>query len=272
MDRLQQKHNLFVKLGALFGPLQRLVAHPEQYDDQERAEVLGRFFAEYMTLQREFSTFSTGQPGHSYAIQDVQFSMVLNFVHARLLDGHPLEKVVPEEFAKALAAIDAVPIPRTSVILEAGSPFTAYCRLRQLCEVDATVSLTWLDPYLDANIFHRFLSSVRIQVPVTLVTCEPSASKQNKVRWMRFIDVSRLYAQERGDAGYRLVVQPSLHDRWVVFDAKRIYNLGGSAKDAARRDYFTITTVEASVCNLQTVHRLIISGTEYFGPSTPSHL
>jgi hypothetical protein len=189
------------------------------------------------------------------------------------MNGQPIEKVVSETFPKAQAAIDAVPVPRTSVILEAGSPFTAYCRLRELCEVDATVSLIWLDPYLDANIFHRFLSSVRPQVPITLVTSEPGsrAGRQNQNRWTRFLDVSRLFAQERGVPGYRLVVQPNLHDRWVVFDAKRIYSLGGSAKDAATREYFTITTVEASPTNLKTIETHTTSGIEFFGPSTPVH-
>lgn len=274
MDRLQHKHSLFVKLGALFGPLQHLTAHLDQYDEQERAEALGRYCAEFPTLNQEFLQFSQGQPGHSYAIQFHQFNAALDAVRWRLMDKQPLEKVVTEEFAKALSAIDTVPIPRTSVILEAGSPFTAYCRLRQLCEMDATTSLTWLDPYLDASVFHRFLSGVRPQVPVTLVTCEPGphAGKQNKDRWICFIDVSRLYAQERGTVAYRLVVQPSLHDRWVVFDAKRIYNLGGSAKDAANRDYFTITTIESTPLNLEAVENIINSGAEFFGANTSNHL
>ncbi|HEU5124631.1 MAG TPA: hypothetical protein VFW05_11275 [Verrucomicrobiae bacterium] len=273
MDRLQHKHSLFVKLGALFGPLQHLIAHPDQYDEQERAEVLGRYCAEYSILEKEFRDFVEGQPGHRYLIQYSEFSSALNSVRVRLTGKQSLEIVVNEEFTKAVSAIDAVPIPKTSVILEAGSPFTAYCRLRQLCEMDATTSLKWLDPYFDASVFHRFLSDVRPKVPVTLITCEPGthAGKQNKDRWTRFLDVSRLYAQERGIASYRLVVQPSLHDRWVIFDSKRIYNLGGSIKDAASRDYFTITTIESTQSNLEAVENIIISGTEFFGPNTPIH-
>jgi hypothetical protein len=264
---------LFVKLGALLGPLQDLVARPDQYDEQERAETIARYCAEFPRLKEEFRTFTQSQPGHSYDIPYFQFHIALDSVRSRLINGQPIEKVVPEEFAKAQAAIDAVPIPQTSVIIEAGSPFTAYCRLHELCELDTTVSLMWLDPYLDANIFHRFLSSVRPQVPITLVTSEPGphAGKQNKDRWTEFLDVSRLFAQERGVSGYRLVIQPNLHDRWVVFDAKRIYSLGGSAKDAATRDYFTITTIEASQTNLRTIETHATSGIEFFGKNTPAH-
>lgn len=274
MDRLQQKHDLFVKLGALFGPLQRLVEHPDQYDEQEKAETLARYFAEYGRLQKEFLSFSTGQPGHDYAIEYDKLYFALEGVKFRIMGNIPLKEVVSSQLSIAQAAIDAVPVPTTSVILEAGSPFVAYCRLRELCEADATTSLVWLDPFFGASIFHRYISSVRPTVPVTLVTSEPgqNAGNQNRTRWTEFLDVSRLYAQERGPALYKLVMLPNLHDRWAVFDGKRIYSLGGSAKDAGIKDYFTITSVESSPTNLQRLQTHIDTGTELFGPSTTNHV
>lgn len=275
MDRLRQKHDLFVKLGALFGPLLRLVENADQYDEQERAETLARYFAEYRGLQEEFRSFCEGQPGHDYAIQFYRFFTALDGLRGRLVEtSAPLELVVGEQLAIAQSAIDAVPIPRASVIMEAGSPFTTYCRLRELCEVDATNSLMWLDPFFDANVFHRYLSNIRQQVPVTLVTTEPSpnAGRRDKTRWTEFLDLSRLFAQERGPSRYRLVVQPSLHDRWVIFDGRRIYSLGGSAKDAGAKDYFTITSVMSSTENLDRIQAHIDSGTEWFGEGTPQHL
>jgi len=206
-------------------------------------------------------------------IQNDRFAQTLGAMSVRLANKRPLENVVPELFADALAALDAVPIPRTSVILEAHSPFTAYCKLRELCQVDATKTLTWLDPYLSANIFHRYLSSVRLNVPVALVTSEPkSGNPKEKARWTEVLDLSRLYARERGPNLYRLVVCPSLHDRWVVFDEKRIYSLGGSAKDAGSKDYFTITSVESSAENLQKIQTQIATGTDFFGPKALQHL
>lgn len=274
MDRLQQKNSLFIKLGALFGPLLRLVENPDQYDDQERAEIFAQYCAEYPNLISAFRVFATGQPGHFYEIEHRKFLHALNGLREKLAKNVYLAEAVKEQLAIAQAALDAIPVPRTSVILEAGSPFTAYCKLKELCEADATSSLVWLDPFLSGSIFHRFLSSVRATVPVTLVTCEPGAhaGRRDKTRWTEFIDISRLYAKERGPAVYRLVTQPSLHDRWIIFDKKRIYALGGSVKDAGDKDYFTITSVEASPENLKKIQMHIDSGIEHFGPTTPHHL
>ena len=274
MDRLQQKNSLFIKLGALFGPLLRLVENPDQYNYQERAEILARYSSEYSNLTNEFNEFAQGQPGHYYKIEYYKFHGALHNVFVRLLQNHPLVHVVKEQFIIAQTALDDIAVRRTSVILEAGSPFTAYCRLKELCEADATNSLVWLDPYFSASIFHRFLSSVRSTVPVTLVTSEPGAhvGKGNKQRWIEFLDISRLYAKEQGQSLYRLIIQPSLHDRWIIFDTKRIYALGGSIKDAGDKDYFTITSVEASPENLQKIQTHIDTGTELFGPQTPHHL
>jgi hypothetical protein len=274
MDRLQEKNNLFFKLGALFGPLLRLIENPDQFDDQEKAETLARYFAEFPKLNNEFMIFAKGQPGHFYQIEWQKFSQALDGVRIKIFQNLPLIDIVKQQLAIAQAALDAIPVPRTSVIMEAGSPFTTYCKLKELCEADTTNSLIWLDPFLSANIFHRFLRSLRDTVPVTLVTSEPGehAGKQDKIRWTEFLDISRLFAAERGPARYCLVIQANLHDRWIVIDDKRIYALGGSAKDAGNKDYFTITSVEASQQNLQKIRDHIYSGKELFGPQTPNHL
>jgi len=273
MNRLEEKNKLFLKLGALFGPLERLIDHPSQYNEQEKSETLARYFSDYSKLQEEFRAFSLGQPDHNYAIEFNNFFNALYGVLGRLIGKQDLETVVREQLSIAISCIDAVPIPATSVILEAGSPFTAYCRLRELCEVDATKCVIWLDPYMGESIFHRYLESVRKDVQITLVTCEPgpNSGKRNKKRWSDFLDISRLVAQERGESLYKLYVQNSLHDRWVIYDEKRIYSLGGSAKDASVKDYFTITTVEQSPENLAKIQNNIDTGIEYFGPNTTVH-
>jgi len=272
-DLLHEKHELFVKLGALFRPLQQLVGYPERYDDQEKEVAIAQYCDEWPQLGKEFEAFCDEQPGRKYAVPYKRFFNALSCVQAKLTAGVPLEDLVPEQKMIAQAAIDSVPLPRTSVILEAGTPFTAYRRLRKLCEIDAAASLVWIDPFLDSSIFHRYVDHVRPDVAVTLVTSRPKASAdgRDRTRWDGFWDVSRLYAQERGKELYRLVAQPTLHDRWVMFDGKRIYSLGGSAKDAATRDYFTITQIDASAANLQCIQTQIEKGTELFGPSTPTH-
>ena len=85
MDRLQQKNSLFIKLGALFGPLLKLVEHPDQYNYQERAETIARYSAEYNNLINEFNEFAQGQPGHYYRIEFNKFSAALHGVCSKLL-------------------------------------------------------------------------------------------------------------------------------------------------------------------------------------------
>jgi hypothetical protein len=141
-----------------------------------------------------------------------------------------------------------------------------------LCETDATSALVWIDAYLDASIFRRYLRDVQPQVRVTLVTSEPKAGKHDKGRWAEFLDVSRLYAHEHDQAHYRLVVhRDSLHDRWILFDGKRLYGLGGSAKDAGNKQYFTLARLDGSPENLKVIQDHVDTGIEYFGPNTPHH-
>jgi hypothetical protein len=272
MDRLQEKYILFTKLGALVGPLQRLVDHPEQFDEQESARVIARYCDEHRRLASEMKTFSKGEQGHDYLIQHSRFCNALDEIKVGLEYHKKLADLLPIATVKAQAAIDSIPVPSASVILEAGSPFTAYCRLRELCEVDTTASLAWLDPYLDASVFHRYLQDVRPTATIALVTCapQPTASRREQQRWSEFLDISRLFARER-PSSYRLLLEPSLHDRWLVLDSRRIYSLGGSAKDAAAKDHFTISAVDGTPANLAIIAQHESSGVELFGPSTPQH-
>ncbi len=276
MDRAQQKNELLIKLGALFGPLQRLVASPESYDEQERAEVIARYCAEFPKLMREFQAFSVGQPAHDYTIQYYNFHNAVYEVMSKLRTGQSeLPDILSRTLPLAQAAIAAIPIPRDAAIFEAQTPFSTYCKLKDLVEGDATNSIVWVDAYMASSIFHRYLRDLTFQASVTLVTCEPkaTAAKRDEDRWTSFLDVSRLYALERGPTSYRLVVhQGLLHDRWLLLDHKRLYTLGGSAKDAGDKQYFTLARLDASTENLKKVQNHVDTGKEYFGAKTPQHL
>jgi hypothetical protein len=275
MDRLQQKNELFMKLGALFGPLQHLAESPGSYNEEERKEAIARYSNEWRKLEREFRAFSTGQAGHAYTIERRNFTLALYRVILDLDAGGNLADILARRVPQARAAIAAIPIPRNATILEAQTPFSTYCKLKDLVEGHATSSLVWIDAYMDCSIFYRYLRNLRPEVAVTLVTCEPkpSAGKREQERWASFLDVSRLYAQERGTGCYRLVVhQGLLHDRWLTLDNKRLYTLGGSAKDAGDKQYFTLAGIDASAPNLEKVQEHVDTGKEYFGKSTPTHL
>ncbi|QDV80283.1 hypothetical protein [Botrimarina mediterranea] len=273
MDRLDAKLDMLLKLGRLFGPLERLIEAPEDFNEQERAETLARYFSEFPKLNDECRKYSVGQAGHNYQIEFEKFFNALYGVFRQLQAGHELEKVVRNSVKDARDAIQAIPVPRSSVILEAGTPFTAFCKLRSLCEADAIRSLVWFDGYFGANIFHRYLQFVPDEVCVTLVAAEPGdrAGRPNRHRWEEFLDVSRLFAAEHGHDRYRLIIAKSLHDRWLVLDEKRIYAIGGSAKDAASTDYFTIASVEPTTANLQCIADTTSNGDEWFGPNSQSH-
>ena len=273
MDRLDAKLDMLLKLGRLFGPLERLIEASDEFDEQERAETIARYFAEFPKLNEECRAFSVGQPGHNYQIEFTKFFNALDGVAQRLKNGHTLQNIVRENLKIARDAIQAVPVPRSSVILEAGTPFTAFCRLRSLCEADAKHSLTWFDPYFGSSIFHRYLQFVDKNVCVTLVASEPGqhTGRANKDRWSEFLDISRLFAAERGHVKYRLVVANTLHDRWLILDDKRIYSLGGSAKDAASKDVFTITNVEPTPANQKCIEDTVTNSVEWFGSSSLTH-
>lgn len=276
MDRLQQKNEFFVKLGALFGPLQRLAGSPESYDEQERTEIIARYCAEYPRLKDQFRTFSQSLPGHDYVIQYQRFQEALDTTMYDLkADKQELGDILCRGLTQAKAAIAAIPIPRDATIQEAQTPFSTYCKLKDLVEADATSSLVWIDAYMASSIFSRFLRNVRSAISVTLVTCEPkpTAGKRDQNRWTSFLDVSRLYALECGATRYRLVVHGGLlHDRWLLLDNKRLYALGGSAKDAGDKQYFTIARLDASPENVKKIQAHVNTGTEYFGVNTPQHL
>lgn len=274
MDRLRQKNELFIKLGALFGPLQHLVSHPDEYDEQERAEVIARYCAQWSPLCSEVKAFCNGQAGHQYTVQRHRFFNALSSLQSGLESGQELSILIEQSLPKAQTAISEVPVPKTSEILEAGSPFTAFCKIKDLVEGDAAHELIWIDAYMDLSIFHRFLRGVAPGVAITLVTEEPRAnsSRRDRDRWTGFLDVSRLFAQERSSNSYRLIVHNSgvLHDRWLLLDGKRLFHLGGSAKDAADRSYFTIGRLDASPASVGQIQLHVSSGTEYYGPNNTS--
>ena len=181
-NRLQAKSDLLLKLGRLFGPLEKLVESPNDFDEQERAEVLARYFSEYPELLGAFCEFSLSQPGHNYLLECSKFQRSLELIASRVKQGDDLKEIINESLKMARDAVQTVPTSQSSTILEAGTPFTAYCRLRALCEADARYSITWFDPYFDPSIFHRYLQFVEETVLVTLVAAEPSPSAGRKNR------------------------------------------------------------------------------------------
>jgi hypothetical protein len=274
MDRKNEQADLIRKLGAFLAPLEDLVRRPAQFDSQARARVFARVFVEHDAISGAMSRFADGEPGHRYLIQNNQFhgalGVFMGFVYNKNdTDSlkHALEKYTPA----MQAAILEVPVEGVCGILEAGSPFTAYCRLKDIC--CATLqTLVWTDRYFDASVFHRYLREVREAATVTLVTLDSAkiTSTKDRARHSEFMDVSRLFATERGPDRYRLIANPDFHDRWMRCDGQ-LYALGGSVKDAGQKSDFAIGRIDPTAENIKKIEDLVTAGTELFGPANRTH-
>jgi len=267
MDRKKQQADLLYKLGLLLAPLQEIVEHPEEHDAASRTRAHARFVADAPILQKEIKDFTTSEPGHNY---ESKWAKCYNALHIlghqgseKLGDPEALKILLEEKYHVIRNAILSIPIPTDSLILEAYTPFSTYCAVKDLCQT-AAERLIWVDRYLDDSIFYRYLRDVSVNANVTLLTWP------NRTSDAGFINTSRLYATERGPDNYKLVVNQSIHDRWLCCDSK-IYQLGGSIKDASRKDHFTLSKIDATQENLNKIEQLLNSGTEIFGPAQPNH-
>ena len=101
MDRLQEKNDLLFKLGALFGPLQRLAASPTEYDEQERAEIIARYCDEYPRLHAAFDAFCRGHAGHHYMIEEKRFWSAVQGLMTDLLGYRDLGAALPDRLTDA---------------------------------------------------------------------------------------------------------------------------------------------------------------------------
>ena len=128
-----------------------------------------------------------------------------------------------------------VPADDPDVMMPPQSPFQTYIRLLAICGNTAT-RLELFDPYLDAEVFHRYLPGMRTGVEITLVT--EVANMRNPRRRDRIVAISELVALER-PAQYRLPEAPRIHDRHLRSDEK-IFHLGGSPKDASKMDFLQL--------------------------------
>jgi hypothetical protein len=84
------------------------------------------------------------------------------------------------------------------------------------------------------------------------------------------MDISKLFALERGPTGYRLIVSDDFHDRWLRCDDK-LFSLGGSIKDLGNDSTFTISKLDFTPENVKYFDDAINGGSEVFGPNNPIH-
>lgn len=271
MNRQEEKSNLIYQLGLLLCPLEDMAKHPEQYDQDVRTRAIARFQADCQEFIRAVASFINGEPGHSYQAQWESILDTRNTLsHWLRMDYEPeaLPDVLEEHRNAILTQIAAIPASAETESLEAHSLFSAYWKIKDLCQT-ATEILVFVDRYLDASIFYRYLRDLSPQVSVTLLTW-PLEKRDSQVS-AELRDVSRMYAAERGPEKYRLVVDDSIHDRWLRCD-DQMFQLGSSFKDAGATRYSTLSRLGSPEENLQELNRLLTTGTELYGQTQSEHL
>jgi hypothetical protein len=132
------------------------------------------------------------------------------------------------------------------------------------------------DPCLDVEALHRHLNTIPEGVRLTAVTSSDivdlpaAAPTSGKVlRRDRIVAVSELLAGQFPDR-YEFRVSTEQHDRHIRVDGV-ILHLGGSAKDAAKNDYFTISNLAPAQSTHAFLDAIIARATEWYGPSVRPH-
>ena len=130
--------------------------------------------------------------------------------------------------------------------LGAGAVHDYFEEIRQLA-AGATSDVLFIDPYIDATFVTRYLPQIPQGVSVRLLTAERQAAALRQS-----LD---LYQQQHG-AGAELRVLPnrSMHDRYLVIDARDVYQSGASFKDGARNAPTTINQIVDAAAELVRAH------------------
>lgn len=267
MDRKQEQAELIFSLGKLFGPLIEMSDNPGNFEAWERTRTLARFSANHPAFYQSVNRFLTSEPGHIYQIEMTKFSplinIMMNAISIAYNDNEKFKETVTDTRDKMLEIILSIPIPTSSQILDAHTPFSTFCFVKDKC-VTASNSIIWVDRYFDPSIFYRYLRDVPGEANVVLVTwpIEKCRGKREKERFIEFVDIFKLYQKERENSKIQLIFNENIHDRWLMID-KHIFNLGGSVKDASHKDYFTVSTIDPTEENFNKVNSLVEAGVEF---------
>ncbi len=276
MERKREQAELIFKLGLLLGPLLKIADKKNNYDREELVLAVARFFNERPKLDEAVGHFAKSEPGHNFFPQNTRIMRLLNQIQNAATDNpddeEALFSVIREVKPQVLSTILSIPVTSESTIHQAQTPFSTYCLVKNLC-LTSSEQIVWFDRYFDHKVFYRFLDDVNLNVLITLVTYPEHKliSKRDKDQHAKFIDISQLFAKERGPKGYRLLVNERFHDRWLRCD-KEMFMLGGSIKDIGQEITFTISKLDTTPENEKKFDEPIQQGTELFGSNQSTHL
>lgn len=267
-SRKEQQAELLIKFGDLIAPMEELVNYPDQQNEQTRAKASAKFAHDRESFQRLLNAFTQGEPGHNYTVESSHITKRLNgFTNQMVSYRDDTEKLRDQLLGlrnTVIINILAIPCELNSEVLEAGSPFTAFVKIRSICET-ASEQLVFVDPYMGQGTVRRYFHGIPEQVTLTVITKQRSGDE-----FRDFLDVSKLFADERGPSRYCLMYHPDLHDRYLKCD-ESVYHLGGSLKDAGRKSGYTVSKITVASDGETEVLKLLGESTEQFGPNRSNH-
>lgn len=183
-----------------------MIRSPGQYDIEERTKIIARFFHDGRTVKEQASRFFSGEEGHDYNNHRHHFWGLMCKLDNRYVPEDELLGLIPEIAGETLAVVSSVPVTLDAAIHDARTPFSTYALVKDLCST-AQKEVVWTDRYFDQSLFHRYFRDTSASVWITLVTwpAAKTTGRHDQARVGDFMDVSRLFAQERGPQRYRLV-------------------------------------------------------------------
>jgi len=270
MNRKREQAELLFQLGQLVGPIMKVAEDPDSYDSDERKRILARYFHDEPAFVQAFDRFTRGESGHHYRAEMSRVcNQTANFASlVTRSDEEQLYQHIRDLHKALFELVYSIPIPAESCIQAAYTPFSTYCLVKNLCSTCIT-QIVWMDRYFDQTIFCRYFVDTPTSVQITLVTWPDTKckGKRDQQRYSEFIDISRLFAQERGLQSYRLITSEDFHDRWLRCDDK-LFLLGGSIKDLGKDATFTISKLDSTPENIQHFDDAVNSGIEVSEPTS----
>ena len=265
-DRKEEQADLLIQFGDLIAPLEGLVALPEKQTPQTRSRACAKFIHDLQLFQQNVQQFVTGELGHHYSVERQGIIGSLNIFSSQLDQFRDDPEVIKSRLADLRETVKrnilSIPCDVEEGVIGSGSPFTAYLKIRSICET-AEKELVFVDPWMGAGTPRRYFRDIPESVVVSVIT-----KKRSRQDFSDFLDLSWLYSKERGHLKYRLFYHSDLHDRYLKAD-DTVYHLGGSIKDAGVGSDFTITNGDAQTA--EAISKLMKEATEVFGPKNPKH-
>jgi hypothetical protein len=280
-DRMRLRDELILSLGFLLDPIRRVIFQEPlaAISRHERLGIEQQFKRDLKDWCERLDVFCDCM-GVKYELEYSQIEDSLVGLHYKLncttsLSNLELLQACRRDFQASyfntIELIRAVPVEIADLIFQSDNPYRSYLLFRSLCS-NASKRIEIFDPYLDATVFHRYLCDLQPDVDVKVITDETimlSRRRQDEVIRDRIVAVSELLAHERPDQ-YRLLVVRSLHDRHLRVDDD-LFHLGGSLKDAAKNDPFTLGRLDATDAVNSVLDGYVSAATPWYQPGMPNH-